>query len=67
VGHGLEIQNFGPKPQGKRHLGRSGSRWDDMKIYLREIRCIGLDWNELPLDMIEKQDFINIRINFPVS
>jgi hypothetical protein len=27
------------KPKGKRQLGRLGRRWDNIRIYLREIGC----------------------------
>jgi hypothetical protein len=33
------------KPEGKRLLGRFGSRWDDnIKVNLREIGWCGTDW-----------------------
>jgi hypothetical protein len=36
------------KPEGKRPLGRPGSRWvDNIKIDLTEIGCDGMDWIEL--------------------
>jgi transcription termination factor 2 len=36
------------KPEGKRPLGRPGSRWvDNMKVDLREIGWDGVDWTDL--------------------
>jgi hypothetical protein len=39
------------KPQGKRPLGRSRSRWEDnIKMDLQELGCGGMDWIELAQD-----------------
>jgi hypothetical protein len=39
------------KPEGKRPLGRPIRRWEDnIKIDLREIRWIGMDWVDLVQD-----------------
>jgi hypothetical protein len=39
------------KPEGKRPLGRSRRRWaDNIKIYLLEIGCGGVDWIGLAQD-----------------
>jgi hypothetical protein len=39
------------KPEGKRPLGRSRRRWEDnIKIYLQELGCGGMDWIELAED-----------------
>jgi len=36
------------KPEGKRNLGRPGSRWEDnIKMNLQEVECGGMDWIEL--------------------
>jgi hypothetical protein len=36
------------KPEGKRPIGRHRSRWDDdIKMYLQEVRCGGVDWIDL--------------------
>jgi len=36
------------KPEGKRPLGRSRSRWEDnIKVDFQEVRCGGIDWMEL--------------------
>jgi hypothetical protein len=33
------------KPEGKRPLGRPRRRWEDnIKIYLQEVGCGGMDW-----------------------
>jgi hypothetical protein len=39
------------KPEGKRLLGRPRRRWEDsINMYLQEVRCVGVDWNELAQD-----------------
>ena len=36
------------KPEGKRSLGITRRRWgDNIKMDLQEVRCGGMDWNEL--------------------
>jgi hypothetical protein len=36
------------KPEGKRPLERPRRRWEDnIKMYLQEVRCGGVDWIEL--------------------
>jgi hypothetical protein len=37
-------------PEGKRPLGRPRSRWEDnIKMYLREIGFVGVDWTHLAM------------------
>jgi hypothetical protein len=38
------------KPEGKRPLGRPRHRWEDIKMYLREIGWGGMDWIDLAQD-----------------
>jgi hypothetical protein len=39
------------KPKGKRPLGRSRSRLvDNIKMYLREVGCNGVDWIDVAQD-----------------
>ena len=39
------------KTEGKRPLGRTRRRWEDnIKLYLQEVGCGGLDWIELAQD-----------------
>jgi len=39
------------KPEGKRPLGRPRFRWEDnIKMYIQEVGCGGMDWIELAQD-----------------
>jgi len=39
------------KPEGKRSLGRPRCRWkNNIKMYLQEMRCGGMDWIDLAQD-----------------
>ena len=39
------------KPEGKRPLGRPRRRWEyNIKMYLQEVECEGIDWIELAQD-----------------
>jgi len=39
------------KPERKRPLGRRRRSWEDnIKMYLQEVRCGDMDWNELAQD-----------------
>jgi hypothetical protein len=38
------------RPEGRRPLGRSRRRWDDIKMDLREVGWDDMDWTELALD-----------------
>jgi hypothetical protein len=39
------------KPEGKRLLGRPRCRWvDNIKMDVREIQCVGMDWIDLAQD-----------------
>jgi hypothetical protein len=48
----LRRKRWAGKPEGKKPLGRSRSKWEDnIKMYLQEVGCEGMDWIELALDM----------------
>jgi hypothetical protein len=53
------------KPEGKRALGRPSHRWAEgnMKIYFREIGCMGMDWIYLAQDMDQWQAVVNTVMN----
>jgi hypothetical protein len=55
------------KPEGKRPLGRQRRRWvDNIKIDLREIEFIGMDWNDLAQDMDEWRALVSTVMNIRV-
>jgi hypothetical protein len=48
---GCMLQNADWKPEGKRLLGRRRCRWEDnIKMYLSEIECKGVNWIHLAQD-----------------
>jgi hypothetical protein len=52
------------KPEGKRPLGRPGSRWvDNIKIDLREIGWDGVDWIYLAQDRDQWRALVNMVMN----
>jgi hypothetical protein len=51
----------------KRPLGRPRPRWEDnMKIYLQEMGCGGMDWIDLVQDRDRWRAFVNAVINLRV-
>jgi hypothetical protein len=55
------------KPEGKRPLGRSRSRWvDDVKMDLREIAWGGIDCIDLAKDMDQWRAPVNTVMNLRV-
>jgi hypothetical protein len=55
------------KPEGKRPLGRQRSRWvDNIKMDLREIGWIGIDWTDPAQDRDQWRVFVNTVINIQV-
>jgi hypothetical protein len=56
------------KPEGKRPLGRTRHRWEDnIKMYLQEVGCGGMDWIELALDRDRWREFVKAVMNLRVS
>ena len=52
------------KPDGKRPLGRARRRWEDnIKMYLQEVGCGGVDWIELGLDRDRWRALVNAIMN----
>jgi hypothetical protein len=48
--------------EGKRLLGRFRSRWEDnIIIYLKEIRCEGVDWIHLAQDKVWRHCLVKKR------
>jgi hypothetical protein len=55
---------FVRKPEGKRTLGRSRSRWEDnIKMDLQEVECGGMDWIELVQDSYRWIALVNAVTN----
>jgi hypothetical protein len=52
------------KPEGKRPLGRPRHRWEDnIKMYLQEVGCGGMDWIKLAEDRNRYQALVNAVMN----
>ena len=50
---------------GKMPLGRPRRRWEDnIKMYLQEVRCRGVDWIELDKDRDSWKALVNVAMNF---
>ena len=55
------------KPEGRRPLGRPRNRWEDnMKMYLKEVECGGMDWIELAQDRDRWRALVNEVMNFRI-
>jgi hypothetical protein len=51
-------------PEGKRPLGRPRRRWvDNIKVDLREIGWIGMDWIDLAQDRDQWRALVNAAMN----
>jgi hypothetical protein len=52
------------KPEGKRPLGRPRHRWEcNIKMYLQEVGCGGMDWIDLAQDRGSCQALMNAVMN----
>ena len=61
------IQGFVGKTEGKRPLGRPRRRWEDnIKLYLWEVGCGGMDWIELAQDRDRWRALVNAVMNLRV-
>jgi transposase len=55
------------KPEGKSPLGSPRRRWvDNIKMDLREIGRVGMDWIDLAQDMDQWRAFVNTVMNLRV-
>ena len=55
------------KPEGKRPLGRPRRRWEDnIKMYLQEVGCGGMDWNKVAQDRNNWRSLVNVVMNLRV-
>jgi len=55
------------KPEGKRPLVRPRHRWkDNIKMYLQEVGCGGMDWIELAQERDRWQTLVNAVMNLGI-
>ena len=55
------------RPEGKTPLGRPRGRWEDnIKMYLQEVGCGGMDWIELGQDRDRWRAVVNAVMNLRV-
>jgi hypothetical protein len=55
------------KPEGKKPLGRPRRRWGgSIKMDLREIGWVGMDWIDLAQDMDQRRALVNTVMNLRV-
>jgi hypothetical protein len=55
------------KPEGKIQLGRPRCRWvDNIKIDLRKIGLVGVDWTAMAQDRNQWRTHVNTVLNFRV-
>jgi hypothetical protein len=61
-----QYKMFKGKHEGKRPLGRSRSRWEDIKMDLQAVGRGGMDWIDLAQDMDRWPAVVNVVMNLRV-
>jgi hypothetical protein len=54
------------KLEGKGPLGRPRHRWDNIKMYLQQVGCGGMDWIGLAQDRDRWRALVNVVMNLRV-
>jgi hypothetical protein len=58
---------FVGKPEGKRPHGRPRLRWEDIKMDLQKVGCVGVDWIGLAQGRDWWREIVNAVMNLRVQ
>jgi hypothetical protein len=55
------------RPETRRPLGRHRRRWEDnINLYLKDTGVDGVNWIQLPQNMVQRRAFVNTVMNLRV-